>query len=81
MKSQLSTAEVTSLVQAGYGPHTPQLLKRREVQAMFGGIHAATLYRHIRNGVIAPPVKVGSLSRWLRTECEASLASMIGRRS
>jgi predicted DNA-binding transcriptional regulator AlpA len=57
-----------------------ELLGRREVQAMFGGIHAATLYRHVRNQVIPPPVKVGALSRWLRSECEASLARMIAGR-
>jgi hypothetical protein len=38
-----------------------ELLDRKAVQAMFGGIHAATLYRHCRTGVIPRPVKVGSL--------------------
>jgi predicted DNA-binding transcriptional regulator AlpA len=59
---------------------TLELLSRREVQAMFGGIHAATLYRHIRNQVIPAPVKVGALSRWLRSECEQALTAMVAGR-
>jgi predicted DNA-binding transcriptional regulator AlpA len=57
-----------------------ELLDRRAVCAAFGGIHPATLYRHVRAGVVPRPVKVGALSRWLRSEVEASLAAMIGRR-
>jgi predicted DNA-binding transcriptional regulator AlpA len=56
-------------------------LKRWEVQAMFGGIHAATLYRHIRSGLVPPPVKVGALSRWLKAECLEALGRMIEGRS
>jgi len=58
-----------------------ELLDRSAVQAMFGGIHAATLYRHVRNGVVPRPVKVGALSRWLKAECEQSLKAMIEVRS
>jgi predicted DNA-binding transcriptional regulator AlpA len=57
-----------------------ELMDRRAVCSMFGGIHAATLYRHIRNQVIPAPVEVGSLSRWLRSECEAALAAMVDGR-
>lgn len=53
-----------------------ELIGRREVCSMFGGIHAATLYRHIRNGLVPAPVKIGSLSRWLRFEVEATLGRM-----
>ena len=58
-----------------------QLLNRTEVCRLFGGINVATLYRHIRKGVLPRPVKVGGSSRWLREECEAVLQSMIGRRA
>jgi predicted DNA-binding transcriptional regulator AlpA len=58
-----------------------ELLDRRAVCAVFGGIHPATLYRHVRAGTIARPVKVGALSRWLRSEVEASLAAMIEGRA
>jgi predicted DNA-binding transcriptional regulator AlpA len=58
-------------------PNDLVLLDRRAVQAMFGGIHSATLYRHIRNQVIPQPVKVGALSRWLRSECETALSRMV----
>ena len=59
-----------------------ELLDRRAVCSLFGGIHPATLYRHVRTGTIARPVKVGALSRWLRSEVEACLQRMVeGRRS
>jgi predicted DNA-binding transcriptional regulator AlpA len=59
-----------------------ELLDRRAVCTLFGGIHPATLYRHVRSGTMPRPVKVGALSRWLRNECEAALASMVaGRQS
>jgi hypothetical protein len=34
-----------------------ELLDRRAVCSLFGGIHPATLYRHVRTGTIARPVK------------------------
>jgi predicted DNA-binding transcriptional regulator AlpA len=49
--------------------------------ALAGGsrrpIHKATWYRHVRTKLMPRPVKVGSLSRWLRSEVEACLARMI----
>jgi predicted DNA-binding transcriptional regulator AlpA len=56
-----------------------ELLDRTAVCAFFGGtrpLNAATVYRKIRVGVIPKPIKVGSSSRWLRSECEAALARM-----
>jgi len=47
---------------------------------MFGGINPATLYRHIRQGRLPKPVKIGASSRWLRSECEAALQSMVDGR-
>lgn len=58
-----------------------ELLDRRAVCAVFGGIHPATLYRHVRTGLVPRPIKVGSLSRWLRHECEAALAAMVAGRA
>ena len=58
------------------------LLNRKEVCRFFGGINPATLYRHIRQGRLPKPVKVGGSSRWLRSECEAALQAMVdGRQS
>jgi len=61
------------------------LLDRREVCRFFGGskpIDASTLYRGIREGRYPKAVKVGpGSSRWLRTECEAVLQSIIDRRA
>ena len=57
------------------------LLTRNEVCRFFGGINAATLYRKIRQGVLPKPVKIGGSSRWLRSECEAALQSMVDGRA
>jgi predicted DNA-binding transcriptional regulator AlpA len=35
------------------------------------------LYRHVRAGVVPHPLKVGALSRWLRSECETALSRMV----
>ncbi len=59
------------------------LLDRTAACKFFGGtkpIHPASLYRGVRQGRYPRPVKVGSLSRWLRSECEAALAAMAGAR-
>jgi predicted DNA-binding transcriptional regulator AlpA len=58
----------------------------REVCEWFGGparpIDPATLYRGIRLGRYPAPIKIGpGSSRWLRSECEAVLASMVEARS
>ena len=50
-----------------------QLINRTEVCRLFGGINPATLYRHIRQGKLPKPVKVGGSSRWLLSECQAAL--------
>jgi predicted DNA-binding transcriptional regulator AlpA len=63
----------------------PELLDRDAVCRLIGGtrpINAATLYRGIRKGRYPAPVKVGpGSSRWLRSECEATLRSMAEVRS
>ena len=57
------------------------LLNRNEVCHFFGGINPATLYRKIRQGILPKPVKIGSSSRWLREECEATLQQMVDGRA
>jgi predicted DNA-binding transcriptional regulator AlpA len=61
------------------------LLDRAETCRFFGGskpIDPATLYRGIRQGRYPRPVKIGpGSSRWLRSECESALRSMIEVRS
>jgi predicted DNA-binding transcriptional regulator AlpA len=58
-----------------------RLLDRRSVCAFFGNIHPATIYRHIRDGRIPRPVKVGGSSRWVRSECEQALSKMLEARN
>jgi predicted DNA-binding transcriptional regulator AlpA len=64
---------------------TSDLLDRAAVCRLFGGtrpINPATLYRGIRLGRYPAPVKIGpGSSRWLRSECEAVLASMVEARN
>jgi len=58
-----------------------QLINRTEVCRLFGGINPATLYRHIRQGKLPKPVKVGGSSRWLLSECQAALQAMVDGRA
>lgn len=57
------------------------LLDRRKVCLFFGSINPSTLYRQIKKGLLPPPIKLGGSSRWLRSECEAALASLVEARS
>jgi predicted DNA-binding transcriptional regulator AlpA len=63
----------------------PDLMDKGEVCLYFGGskpINPATLYRGIRKGRYPRPVKVGpGSSRWLKSECELALRSMVEGRS
>jgi predicted DNA-binding transcriptional regulator AlpA len=43
------------------------LLKAREVAEMLS-ISIPSLYRRMADGTIPPPIKLGSLSRWSRSE-------------
>lgn len=58
----------------------PELLDRRQVSELFGGLHASTIYRLVARQVIPRPIKVGSSSRWLLSECQAALARMLEAR-
>ena len=58
-----------------------ELLNIEAVCAFFGGLDPSTIYRNVRRGLIPAPIRVtANTSRWLRSECEASLAAMIARR-
>jgi predicted DNA-binding transcriptional regulator AlpA len=63
----------------------PDLLDVKETCRFFGGtrpINAATLYRGVHLGRYPAPIRVGAnSSRWLRSECEVSLAAMVARRA
>jgi predicted DNA-binding transcriptional regulator AlpA len=59
-----------------------ELIRKREVCSILGGINPATLYRGIRVGRYPSAIKVGpGSSRWLRQEVEACLRSMTEARS
>jgi|GEM_PF-3599859 len=60
----------------------PELMTKRDVCAFFGGISASTLYSGIADGRFPRPIKPTSgMSRWLRSECEASLEAMKAKRN
>jgi predicted DNA-binding transcriptional regulator AlpA len=59
----------------------PELINRRELSELFGGLHASTIYRLISKGIIPKPIHVGGSSRWLRQECEAALARLTEART
>jgi predicted DNA-binding transcriptional regulator AlpA len=56
------------------------LLNRRELSALFGGLHASTIYRLIAKGILPKPLHIGASSRWLRSEVEAALAQLAEQR-
>ena len=61
-----------------------ELLDLKEVCRYFGNVDASTIYRGI--AALPPrypaPIKVGpNTSRWLRSECEATLQAMIAGRA
>ena len=59
-----------------------ELLRKRQVCHLFGGIDPATLYRGIKKGRYPKPLHVGpGSSRWLRSEVEACLQAMVEVRS
>jgi predicted DNA-binding transcriptional regulator AlpA len=62
-----------------------ELIDKREVCRLFGGskpIDASTLYRGIKADRYPKPIHVGpGSSRWLRSEVEACLRSMVERRA
>jgi predicted DNA-binding transcriptional regulator AlpA len=57
-----------------------ELLDRKAACEFFGGLHPSSLYRGIRARRFPKPVKIGALSRWLRSECETALARMVEAR-
>ena len=74
-----------SQTSADAGTDDLTLMDRDEVCRFFGGptkpINAATLYRGINDGKYPAPIKDGSRSRWLKSECEAVLRALIAARS
>ena len=51
-------------------PHLPQLLTAKDVCDVLR-VHRCTLYRLIERGEFAPPLKIGSTSRWRTADVEA----------
>ena len=52
-----------------------RLLSRQEVQRIVG-VSRTTLYRHVENGVLPNPVRVGRLLKWRSVDIETYLNSL-----
>jgi len=60
----------------------PELLRKRDVCQLLGGIDPSTLYRGVKSGRYPKPIHVGpGSSRWLRSEIETCLQRMAAVRS
>jgi predicted DNA-binding transcriptional regulator AlpA len=57
-----------------------ELLDRRQLSELLGGLHASTVYRLIKRQVLPKPVKIGASSRWLLSECRDALSRMQAER-
>lgn len=58
------------------------MLTIREVGHFFGGaqkpIDASTIYRWMRQGKLAPSIRMGTITRrWRRADCQAALDAMV----
>ncbi len=52
----------------------PQLLTVKQVAETLN-IGVSSVWRHVRNGTIAPPIKVAGSTRWRRSDIEALIAA------
>ncbi len=50
---------------------TDPLLSLFQAKEILGGCSTATFYRRVADGTIPPPVKIGAMSRWPKSEIEA----------
>lgn len=55
---------------------TMRLLTRVELRQRLGNISDDKLYSLIREGELAPPIKLGSSSRWLETDLESFISKL-----
>jgi predicted DNA-binding transcriptional regulator AlpA len=65
-------------------PATAAAWDIKEVARFFGGtkpLHAATIFRLVKRGVIPAPIKIGpQTSRWIPDECRRALQTMMAKR-
>ena len=65
------TAHAKTSISPETPPDNPEMLSIRAVCQFWGGdapLNSASIYRQIAAGKHPKPIKVGSLSRWLRQE-------------
>jgi predicted DNA-binding transcriptional regulator AlpA len=60
-----------------------ELLDIKAVCRLIGGsrpLNPCSIYRYIAKGIWPKPIKVMGNSRWIKSECDAALASMMEAR-
>jgi predicted DNA-binding transcriptional regulator AlpA len=58
-----------------------ELWNKDAVLKFFGGIHTATLYRGMQDGLYSKPINIGrSAVRWIASECRGARDRMIAAR-
>lgn len=58
---------------------TDPLLRDREGAAMLG-VSVSTFWRHVQDGIVPPPIKIGGASRWPQSDIQAVIEQAKGRR-
>lgn len=55
------------------------LIRDRDAALMLGA-SVSTFWRRVADGTISPPIRIGGLSRWRRSEIEAVIARAAAQR-
>jgi predicted DNA-binding transcriptional regulator AlpA len=56
------------------------LIRDKEAAGLIG-CSRATFWRRVRDGTFPPPIRIGGLTRWPKTEIEAVIESALSNRS
>lgn len=59
---------------------TDELITLKDLRAVTNLGHT-TIYAGIKSGIFPKPIKIGTSSRWLRSEVEAAIAKLAAQRS
>ena len=54
------------------GAEASLMLSVRQVAGILG-CHSATVWRHVANGTLPKPIRIGGLTRWSASEIEAAI--------
>jgi predicted DNA-binding transcriptional regulator AlpA len=79
-KLERASASVAAVSEVGGDPaRAPPLMTVADV-ARRRGCSVATVWRHVKAGILPPPIKLGGLTRWVPEEVEAAIARAMAAR-